>query len=207
MISPLTTCAIPGMSKQGCVAPCFVPPCIALCNAQLPPLRHWLGAHPPTAALPRYLGAVTFRSAAPTPGPIPSPPKLKPSWCPPPHAQELILDCQLHPGAVPLLARLPRLDRLALHLNPGRGTDTWCTPGGGAAAAALMPLLLYGPNRPRVHVYGTRWAWPYREAGAEGQERRQLNAALRRGVRWLQGTLRGMGRDPCAVQFIKGSEG
>ncbi len=116
--------------------------------------------------------------------------------------QDLILDCQLHPGAVPLLARLPRLDRLALHLTLGHGTDTWCTPEGSTVAAALMPLLLYGPSRPRVHVYGDGSGRAYEER-EEGQARQRLSAAMRRGVRWLQGTLRGMGRDPEGVMFIK----
>lgn len=89
--------------------------------------------------------------------------------------QELFLRCQLHPAALPLLARLPRLWHLDLTLLQGHRTDTWASSGA-AVAAALMSLVLGAPCLRRVEVR------------AHMNKGRKLAAALREGVEWVQGS-------------------
>ncbi len=103
--------------------------------------------------------------------------------------QELSLRCQLHPAVVPLLARLPRLRELHLTLTRGHGTDTWSSSGT-AVAAALLPLVLGAPRVQRLQLAA------HRDSG------HKLLAALREGVEWVQGQLRGMGRDPAVVSVL-----
>ncbi len=121
-----------------------------------------------------------------------------------PHTQVLKIYGQLHPAAVPLLARLPRLRHLELQLPLGHGTDTWASSGT-AVAAALMPVVLGAPCLKQLEVL------PRSNAGydpASGRRvpcsqpaGRELVTALLEGVRWVQGELRGMGRDPDIVKL------
>ncbi len=100
--------------------------------------------------------------------------------------QDLTLHCQLHPAAVPLLARLPHLRHLELQ---GRETDTW-SGSETAVAAALLPLLLGAPCLQHLKL-AVHWS------SGDG-----LVAALREGVERVKEQLRGMGRDPGVVTVL-----
>ncbi len=102
----------------------------------------------------------------------------------------LSLRCKLHPAAVPLLARLPRLANLQLHLLADRGTDDWSSAG--AVAAALLPLMLGAPSLKRVDINLVRYS------GAEADSKPPL-AAVREGVLRLREQLQRLGRDPLMV--------
>ncbi len=114
--------------------------------------------------------------------------------------QELALHCQLHPAAVPLLARLPRLRRLTLYLlldvMTGPlccGPDPWLNPE--CTAAAVLPLLMGAPRLRYVEL-----------ATSVGDNETPLtnqvtDEAVTEGVRWLRDTLRQMGRGSPTVEF------
>ncbi len=118
-----------------------------------------------------------------------------------PRAQDLAFQCQLHPAVVPLLARLPRLRHLTLHVPWGRGTEDWSNSS--AVAAALMPLLLGAPSLKRVFVVpecGTEYD-DFMEREDLAHECRPLLEGVGGGVRWLRAQLRRLGRDPLVVNM------
>ncbi len=106
----------------------------------------------------------------------------------------LTLHCDLHPGALPLLARLPRLRHLTLHLTYDRGTEDWSSAS--TVGAALLPLLLGAPSLNRVPIV-------LMSAGggvdAEDVDYLRLLIAVEDGVLWLRAQLRRLGRDPRMV--------
>lgn len=116
-----------------------------------------------------------------------------------PDAQGLKIYGELHPAAVPLLARLPRLRHLDLHLPLGHGTDAWSSSGT-AVAAALMPVVLGAPYLKQLEVN------PRSDARFDFVSNRRvpcsqpagvnLVAALSEGVQSVKRELRAMGWDP-----------
>ncbi len=105
--------------------------------------------------------------------------------------QGLTLDSKLHPGAVPLLARLHRLRRFTLFLHWGRGTQNWSSSS--TVGAALLPLLLCAPSLERMHIV----MWHH--TGARGIKYQRLLAAVQEGVQGLREQLQRMGRDPLMI--------
>ncbi len=102
---------------------------------------------------------------------------------------------------MPLLARLPRLSHLTLHVPWGRGTEDWSSSS--AVAAALMPLLLGNPGLNRVFMVpecGTKY-YDYLECEGLARECRPLLEGVGGGVRWLRAQLRRLGRDPLVVNM------
>lgn len=117
--------------------------------------------------------------------------------------QELALHCQLHPAAVPLLARLPRLRRLTLYLlldvTTGPrccGRDPWGNPE--CIAAAVLPLLLGAPRLHRVVLATSAGDNDDPPANANNDE------TVQECVAWLQDKLRQMGRGSPTVAFRRG---
>ncbi len=110
--------------------------------------------------------------------------------------QELSLHNQVHPATVPLLSGLHSLEQLELILEVGQGTDAWSASA--TVSAALSPLLLSGPARPRVRI-----RWSYRDCMRQSAVERMQEAVLKQAVEgslvWLRRALRGMGRDQRAV--------
>ncbi len=92
----------------------------------------------------------------------------------------------MHPAAVALLARLPRLRKLRIVLVPGRGAAAT------SVATALMPVVLGSPDLQAVRI---SWCQP-----DDGRPPRvnagELHAAIKEGVEWMQQTLRQIGRNP-----------
>ncbi len=110
-----------------------------------------------------------------------------------PHAlmppQELVLRCELHPAAVPLLARLPHLARLTLFLPCDRNLDDWSSSST-VAATCLTPLLLGAPSLKSVHV-------EFQHQDCDGHDDREPpEFALLDGVMWVRAQLQRLGRDP-----------
>ncbi len=118
--------------------------------------------------------------------------------------QELTTHGELHPAAVPLLARLPRLRHLELQLPLGHGTDTWSSSGT-AVAAAIAPLLMGATSLKRLTISPRsderydfvqgRYTTCSQPAG------RRLVTTLWEGVEWVKEQLRGMGREPGVVEI------
>ncbi len=108
---------------------------------------------------------------------------------PPVPLQKLVLRCQLHPAAVPLLARLPHLAELDLNLPRDRVMDTWLSSGT-AVSAGLMPLLLGAPSLKTVNI-----AFMCRTTPSD-DDYEAPEYALLDGVLWVRAQLQRLGRDP-----------
>ncbi len=119
------------------------------------------------------------------------------------HSQGLAFQCELHPAAVSLPARLPRLRHLHLPLPLGHGTDMWTAVSGAMVATAFMPVILGAPrlkqlvlephSDARFDAALDRWVPFSQPAG------RELVEALQGGVQWEKGELGRLGRDPDVV--------
>lgn len=105
-----------------------------------------------------------------------------------PELQYLVLRSQLHPAAVPLLARLPNLANLTLFLPSERNLDDWSCAS--TVAACLMPLLLNGPSLKGVHI---EFLHQTDVDHVDGDPRVD---AVQEGVLWIKAQLQRLGRDP-----------